>query len=375
MSSRPLSAVVLAAGEGTRMRSTRPKPLHLLCGRPMVLHVLDALAELRRRPRRRRRRPRRRAGHQDAAGAGAAGPAARLRRAARAAGHGRRRVGRRSPPSPTTTSTTTATSSCSPATRRCCGRRRWPPWSASTAPPARPARSSPPCLDDPTGYGRVVRGKDDRVARIVEQADATDDEREIDEINTSIYCFRRSVLAPALRRLSPDNAQGEYYLTDVVEVLHDAGYPSWPWSPTTRWRRPGVNDRAQLAVAEAELRDRTNERWMRRGVTMLDPERTYIDATGRAGPRRHPLPGHDPAGAHGDRRAAPRSAPTPASSTASWARAPSSSRPSAARPRSVPTPWSGRSRCSSPAPKVAPGPSPGPFYTATGDGDDEGGAD
>ena len=58
-------------------------------------------------------------------------------------------------------------------------------------------------LPDPTGYGRVVRGKDDRVVRIVEQADATDEEQEIDEINTSIYCFRRSVLAPALRRLSP----------------------------------------------------------------------------------------------------------------------------------------------------------------------------
>ena len=80
-------------------------------------------------------------------------------------------------------------------------------------------------LDDPTGYGRIVRGKDDRVARIVEELDATPEEREITEWNTSIYCFRRSVLAPALRRLQPQNAQGEYYLTDVVSVLHDAGYP------------------------------------------------------------------------------------------------------------------------------------------------------
>ena len=72
---------------------------------------------------------------------------------------------------------------------------------------------------DPTGYGRVIRDKDDRVARIVEHADADVEEREVNEINTSIYCFRRNLLAPALRRLSPENAQGEYYLTDAIEVL------------------------------------------------------------------------------------------------------------------------------------------------------------
>ena len=134
-------------------------------------------------------------------------------------------------------------------------------------------------LDDPTGYGRIVRGKDDRVLRIVEHADADDEERLIREINTSIYCFRRGVLAPALRRLSPENAQGEYYLSDVVEVLADAGYTVVSLVADDPVEAAGVNDRAQLAVAEAELRDRTNERWMRRGVTMVDPERTYVDAS------------------------------------------------------------------------------------------------
>ena len=80
-------------------------------------------------------------------------------------------------------------------------------------------------MPDPFGYGRIIRGKEGRVTRIVEQTDATDDERAVDEVNTSIYCFRLGVLAPALRRLHPQNAQGEYYLTDVIEVLHDAGYP------------------------------------------------------------------------------------------------------------------------------------------------------
>ncbi|MDZ7732038.1 MAG: hypothetical protein U5R31_02070 [Acidimicrobiia bacterium] len=101
----------------------------------------------------------------------------------------------------------------------------------------------------------------------------------VDEVNTSIYCFRRSVLAPALRRLSPENTQGEYYLTDVVEVLHDAGYLVHGVVAEDAAETQGVNDRVQLAAAEAELRRRTNLGWLRRGVTMLDPERTYVDAT------------------------------------------------------------------------------------------------
>jgi bifunctional UDP-N-acetylglucosamine pyrophosphorylase/glucosamine-1-phosphate N-acetyltransferase len=132
---------------------------------------------------------------------------------------------------------------------------------------------------EPSGYGRVVRGKDDRVLRIVEEGDATVEERAINEINTSIYCFRRSVLAPSLRRLSPENAQGEYYLSDVIGVLSEAGYSVVSLIADDPMETAGVNDRAQLAVAEAELRDRTNERWMRRGVTMLDPERTYLDTS------------------------------------------------------------------------------------------------
>ncbi len=133
-------------------------------------------------------------------------------------------------------------------------------------------------LENPYGYGRVIRSRDERVARIIEESDADDEERAIQEVCTSIYCFRRSVLAPALRRLSPENAQGEYYLTDAIAVLHDAGYNVVSMVAADPMETAGVNDRAQLAVAEAELRDRTNERWMRRGVTMIDPERTYVDA-------------------------------------------------------------------------------------------------
>jgi bifunctional UDP-N-acetylglucosamine pyrophosphorylase/glucosamine-1-phosphate N-acetyltransferase len=138
-------------------------------------------------------------------------------------------------------------------------------------------------LDDPTGYGRVVRGRAGGVARIVEEADADEEQREIDEVATSIYCFRRSVLAPALRRISPDNAQGEYYLTDVVAVLAEAGYPVGTVVADDPAELAGVNDRAQLAAAEAELRRRTNARWLAGGVTMVDPARTYIDTGVRLG--------------------------------------------------------------------------------------------
>jgi bifunctional UDP-N-acetylglucosamine pyrophosphorylase/glucosamine-1-phosphate N-acetyltransferase len=134
-------------------------------------------------------------------------------------------------------------------------------------------------LSDPTGYGRVVRGKDGNVARIVEDLDATDEERAIEEVNTSVYCFRHSVLAPALRRLSPNNSQGEYYLTDAIGVLADAGYPVVSMVATDPTEAAGVNDRAQLAAASAELRERINERWMRRGVTMVDPDTTYVATT------------------------------------------------------------------------------------------------
>lgn len=134
-------------------------------------------------------------------------------------------------------------------------------------------------LEDPFGYSRVLRSKDGRVARIVDDADCTPDELEVDEVASQIYCFRHAVMAPALRRLSPDNSMGEYFLTDTVEVLHGAGYTVTSVVVGDPMEAAGVNDRSQLAAAEAELRSRINERWMRRGVTMWDAEAVYMDVT------------------------------------------------------------------------------------------------
>ena len=141
-------------------------------------------------------------------------------------------------------------------------------------------------MDDPSGYGRVVRGAGkadaDRVLRIVEQRDATPDELAVKEVCTSIYAFRRDLLGPALRHLSPDNAQGEYYLTDVVSVLGSMGHRIGAISASPV-ETSGVNDRWQLALAERELRARTNRHWLLNGVTMLDPRQTFIDVTVRLG--------------------------------------------------------------------------------------------
>jgi bifunctional UDP-N-acetylglucosamine pyrophosphorylase/glucosamine-1-phosphate N-acetyltransferase len=276
MPERRLSAVVLAAGEGTRMRSERPKPLHLLCGRPMILHVLDAMAEI------------------------------DVRRVVVVVGHRGEWVTKtlvQHAPSTMEIEFVEQLTQSGTGDALAVGLTGLPddddevedvvvlpgdtpllrPQTLAALVRAHRAEDAGATLltavvEDPRGYGRVVHGKDGTVSRVVEDVDATDAEREIDEVNTSIYCFRRSLLAPTLRRLSPANAQGEYYLTDAVAVLSGAGYTVQSLVLPDSMEAAGVNDRAQLAVAEAELRDRINERWMRRGVTMWDPERTYVDA-------------------------------------------------------------------------------------------------
>ncbi len=260
------------------MHSSRPKPLHRLCGRPMVLYVLDALAEL------------------------------PVDRVVVVVGHGRELVTKTlgdESPSGLAIELVEQTEQRGTGDAVAVALTGLPealtvdedgdvlilpgdaplvraPTIAALVRAHRGADAAATILtarlDDPSGYSRVVRGKEDRVARVVDEEHATDDERDIKEVATSIYCFRRSVLAPALRRLIPANSQGEYFLTDTISVLHDAGHLVTALVATDPMEAAGVNDRAQLAVAEAELRDRTNERWMRRGVTMVDPERTYVDA-------------------------------------------------------------------------------------------------
>ena len=132
---------------------------------------------------------------------------------------------------------------------------------------------------DPRLYGRVVRDGDGRVVRIAEGTDATPEEREIAEVNTSIYVFRAADLWPALDALRPHNVQGELYLTDVVEILVAAGKTVAAHVAPDPDETEGVNTRAELAHAAAILRDRINEAHMLAGVTIVDPKATWIEPT------------------------------------------------------------------------------------------------
>jgi len=138
-------------------------------------------------------------------------------------------------------------------------------------------------VPDPTGYGRIVRTPNQDVEAIVEHADATADQRRIDEINSAVYCFRRSLLAPALRMIDSDNSQGELYLTDVVGVLAQAGHTVVPFEADPG-EFAGVNDRSQLGEAATVLDARIATEWMRSGVTIVQPSSTVIDVTATIGP-------------------------------------------------------------------------------------------
>ncbi|MET0146229.1 MAG: NTP transferase domain-containing protein [Ilumatobacteraceae bacterium] len=276
-----VSAIVLAAGEGTRMRSSRPKPLHMICGRAMVLHVIHALEKV---------RPERTAlvvGH------GAEIVTKKVQEHAPAWAnvvfveqHEQRGTGDAAlhgmtafPGDDLDDDTTIVVL---PGDTPLLEADTIDALVAAHVAGGFAATLLTSVVDDPTGYGRVIKAPDGRVLRIVEQRDASPAELEEHEIATSIYAFRRDLLGPALRHVSPDNSQGEYYLTDVVGVLggmgHRVGRVQAPAEETQ-----GVNDRWQLALAERELRSRICRHWLLNGVTMLDPRQTFIDVTVQLG--------------------------------------------------------------------------------------------
>ena len=132
--------------------------------------------------------------------------------------------------------------------------------------------------DQPFGYGRIIRDAAGTVAKIVEQKDATPEEAAVQEINTGVYCFNNQELFAALHQLSNDNAQGEYYLTDVIGILKQAGKQVGAFQVDDFTESMGVNDRVALAKATRVMQQRINTRHMQNGVTMIDPATTYIDA-------------------------------------------------------------------------------------------------
>ncbi|TCN17672.1 bifunctional UDP-N-acetylglucosamine diphosphorylase/glucosamine-1-phosphate N-acetyltransferase GlmU [Mesobacillus foraminis] len=130
--------------------------------------------------------------------------------------------------------------------------------------------------EDPAGYGRIIRNEGGLVEKIVEHKDATEAERAIDEINTGTYCFDNKALFEALENVSNDNVQGEYYLPDVIEILKKQGEIVSAYVTDNFEETMGVNDRVALAEAERIMRKRINESHMRNGVSLIDPANTYI---------------------------------------------------------------------------------------------------
>ena len=130
--------------------------------------------------------------------------------------------------------------------------------------------------EDARAYGRVIRGTDGSVAKVVEFKDATDAERAVKEVNMGSYAFENRKLFEALKELKNNNAQNEYYITDLVEIFNSKGWKVAAVTAEDTDEVQGVNDNVELAKATAYLRSRINLDWMKRGVTIVDPNTTYI---------------------------------------------------------------------------------------------------
>ena len=264
------TVVILAAGEGTRMKSQTPKVLHSIAGRSLVGHVLSAVESL--QPKHVR----------VVVGSGRAKVEAHLSEIAPTAttifqehrggtGHAAQLALADLKPQGTIlilagdTPMLTGESLAQLLEGHHAGG-----FTASVMTAEHP---------DPTGYGRIIRGDDGSLVRIVEEKDADEFEKAIEEINSGVYAFDAIKLAGAIGKLRNDNAQGELYLTDVIEILRNEGGKIAAVCIEDFTETLGVNDRVQLAEAAALLRDRINERLMRSGVTIVDPTTTWVDAT------------------------------------------------------------------------------------------------
>ena len=133
-------------------------------------------------------------------------------------------------------------------------------------------------LPDPTGYGRIIRGGDGVILKIVEEKDATDSEKDIDEINTGVYLFGSKVLSAVISKIQSNNSQKELYLTDVISLLNDQKESVHAIVSNDYTETLGINDRTQLAECAAIMRDRINNQYMLAGVSIIDPTTTWIDA-------------------------------------------------------------------------------------------------
>jgi bifunctional UDP-N-acetylglucosamine pyrophosphorylase/glucosamine-1-phosphate N-acetyltransferase len=281
--SRPVAVIVLAAGEGTRMKSRTPKVLHALCGRSMLGHALVAASEL---------DPRHLVvvvGHgRDEVSAEAVkyapGVSVVVQERQAGTGHAVRMVTEALGEMPGTVVVTYGDMPLLQAqTLTALVRAHAAARNAVTVLTAR--------VDDPAGYGRIIRDEAGRLGEIVEEADATAEQRAVAEINSGCYAFDGVLLAAAVKRVDTSNAQGQEYLTDVVAILRGDGYPAGTVQAADPAEIQGVNDRVHLAQVRRAYNNRLLEAWMRAGATITDPAATWIDVGVTLAPDVEILPG------------------------------------------------------------------------------------
>lgn len=260
-------AVILAAGQGTRMKSKLYKVLHPVCGKPMVQHVVDHIQTL------------------------------DVNRIVTVVGHGAEKVqqqlgdkseyvlqaeqlgtahavqqaeGILGNEEGTTLVVCGDTPLIRPETMQALFEHHQAKKAKATILTA--------IAENPTGYGRILRSENGQVEQIVEQKDASAAQQLVKEINTGTYCFDNKLLFETLKLVKNDNAQGEYYLPDVIEILQKQGDIVEAYVTDDFEETLGVNDRVALSQAETLMRARINEKHMRNGVTIIHPETTYISA-------------------------------------------------------------------------------------------------
>ncbi len=284
---QPAAVIVLAAGEGTRMRSATPKVLHEICGRTLLGHVVAAAREL---------EPAELVvvvGHERervAAHLAEADPAVRtaVQAERNGTGHAVRvaldaLVAGGAAPDGTVLITCGDTPLLTAGTLAALASAHERDGNAVTVLTAE--------VPDPTGYGRVVRHADGSVAEIVEQKDADAGQRAVREINSGVFAFDAKLLAEALSSLTTDNAQGEEYLTDALGILRRAGHRVGASVAADHREVVGINNRVQLAQARRLLNERLLEEAMLAGVTVVDPASTWVDVSVEFGVDAVVLPG------------------------------------------------------------------------------------
>jgi bifunctional UDP-N-acetylglucosamine pyrophosphorylase/glucosamine-1-phosphate N-acetyltransferase len=260
------AAVILAAGKSTRMRSRLPKPLHPLCGLPLTAHVIRScqLAGI--------ARSIVVIGHEGDTVRAGLGDGVEY-----AVQHEQRGSGDAAKAAESALAGFTGTVVVLAGDVPLLGAQTVRQLVEHHRATGATATLLTAAMDDPTGYGRIVRNADGTVSRIVEHRDATPEERAIREINPSIYCFESGPLFEALRQVQPNNIQGEFYLTDVIELMSGSGGRVEAVAVADARETLGVNTRVELALVGSILRLRILEDLMLSGVTVVDPASTWVD--------------------------------------------------------------------------------------------------